>query len=486
MIYSAKRFFSLAKKPRNPNHRSIQKQDLEYFQSILSESEIITSDLSKYNVDWMSKYHGDSKLVLLPNSTQKISQILSYCNTNMLPVVPQSGNTGLVGGSVPHYDEIILSLQRLNKIIDYDTNNDIVTTESGVILENLNQYLSQFNTEAPYDLGAKGSCFVGGNIATHAGGKYLVKHGPLRGYVLGLEVVLANGQIMNLLNKSRKDNTGIDLKQIFIGSEGSLGIITKANLLCVKKAIEKNLLFIKTSSFQNILQIHNIAKSEIGKNLAAIEWMDSYAYKAVMENIKTAKDVFDSQNKIDQSYYVLIEINTNFNKDLVVEQFYNSLSQVEGLVSECVLAQNDHQFDELWKIRELVGSACGHIGKVFKYDISLNTAQMDDITKDLRQKCIDLGFTVGYGHIGDGNLHINISCLDKTKEQQLENQIEPYIFEWLSKKGGSISAEHGLGLMKADYLHLQKKPEVIDCMKNIKKIFDPNLILNPYKILPGI
>jgi FAD/FMN-containing dehydrogenase len=206
-------------------------------------------ECAPYNLDWIRKYRGRGELVLLPGSTQEVAQALAYCREHRLAVVPQGGNTGLVGGSVPVQDEIVLSTRRLNKVLSFNPVSQTLTCEAGCILQDLNEHVGQYQCEMPLDLGAKGSCMIGGNIATHAGGQYMVRHGPFRAHVLGLEVVLADGRVLNLMSNVRKDNTGYDLKQLFIGSEGTLGVITKATINCVRKAPFKQVVLCKAPSF---------------------------------------------------------------------------------------------------------------------------------------------------------------------------------------------------------------------------------------------
>ena len=269
----------------NYNFNSLQPKDVNYFSSILSPSEIIQDsfELQTYNTDWLHKYLGRSKLALKPNSTEKVSQILKYCNDHRLAVVPQGGNTGLVGGGVPIEDEIVLSLSNLNKIMNFDKTSSVITCEAGCILESLNKYLLDYDHEIPLDLGAKGSCEIGGNIATNAGGTRFIKFGPFKSYILGLEVVLPNGQILDMESSILKDNTGTDLKQAFIGSEGILGVITKANIRARPLDKYKQILYMQCDSFAKVLEVNKLARAKLGRNLGAIEFTDSYASDCVQK-----------------------------------------------------------------------------------------------------------------------------------------------------------------------------------------------------------
>lgn len=478
-----KRFFSIAKPIRNPSFSILSPSHLAYFRSILKENEIITdeNDLKKYNIDWMDKYHGNSPLVLQPHTVAQISSILSFCNKEKLAIVPQGGNTGLVGGSTAVHDELVLSLRNLNKIKNFDINTDVLSCGAGCILQDLNTFLRDYGYEVPLDLGARGSCFIGGNFATNAGGKYFIRHGSLRGHLLGLEVVLANGNILNMSSDLRKDNTGYDLKNLFVGSEGLLGVITACDFVCKKKPKHQKLLIFTCENFEKVLAIHQSAKNMLSLHLSAFEYMDPLAYQVVIDKIPNIQNPFP--NKPSSHYLAFLEIVSAQDIDPIIESFYNALEPQKAFV-EAIISDSETQFEELWKIRESVAESCNKIGLVYKYDLSLKINSFDDLTKLVREKTKGLAFTVGYGHIGDGNIHINVAVHEKKNNEKVEAILEPFIFQWLRDKKGSISAEHGLGLMKGKYLDYAKGKEVIEKMKEIKKIFDPNGILNPYKVLP--
>jgi FAD/FMN-containing dehydrogenase len=244
------------------NYGKLQQEDVRHFQSLLKEHQVLADQdsVQPYNKCYLNKYFGQSKLVLLPETTEQVSNIMKYCTSKRLAVVPQGGNTGLVGGSVPVFDEIVLSTRRFNKIENFDTISGVLSCEAGCILEKTNDEIAKHNYEIPFDLGAKGSCMLGANASTHASGKYFIKYGPFRGNILGLEVVLADGTILDMRSRIRKDNTGIDLKQLFISSEGTLGIITKLDINCVKMDLKRQVILMKTQKFENILAAVGKAK----------------------------------------------------------------------------------------------------------------------------------------------------------------------------------------------------------------------------------
>eukprot|EP01125_Pyxidicula_operculata_P009602 TRINITY_DN3156_c0_g1_i2.p1 TRINITY_DN3156_c0_g1~~TRINITY_DN3156_c0_g1_i2.p1 ORF type:complete len:500 (-),score=94.37 TRINITY_DN3156_c0_g1_i2:2445-3944(-) len=477
------RSIKLSAVDRNPNYSKIEDKDIEYFKKILGESAVVTSqhELSKYNNDWMSKYKGESSVALKPKSTQEVSQILKYCNERKLAVCPQGGNTGLVGGSVPLYDEVVLSLSRMDKIKEFNINTGIVIAEAGVILENLEKFVNDKDHIIPLDLGAKGSCQIGGNAATNAGGIRLLRYGSLHGTILGLEVVLANGEVLDSLTTLRKDNTGYDLKQLFIGSEGTLGIITAVSVLCPPKPLSVNVALLSVNSFDKTLKILQEAKKDLGEILSAFEFFDNGCLKLMTKHFESAKDPFSDPSP----FYVLIETsgsNVHHDKEKL-DAFLEKISS-EELCTDGTVAQDKSQQQKIWFLREAISSACGHEGKVYKYDLSLPTEHMYSLVETVRERFKDdkQVQVVGYGHLGDGNLHLNMIAPEYTQERF--SKLEPFVYEFTSSMRGSISAEHGIGVMKPSVLHFSKTAPMINVMKGIKNLLDPNNILNPYKVLP--
>jgi len=456
--------------------------DLNYFRSVLEPTAVITDkdEIASYNTDWMGKYKGQCPLVLKPKTTEQVSKILSYCNKRCLAVVPQGGNTGLVGGSVPVYDEIIINLQRMNKVISFDELSGVVVTEAGVVLETLDKMAETKGYIVPLDLGAKGSCQIGGNAATNAGGLRLLRYGSLHGNILGIEAVLADGRVFENLNVLRKDNTGYDLKQLFIGSEGTLGIITKLSLQCAPRPKSVNVMFFGLDSFVNVQQLFIEAKKELGEILSAFEFLDHVSLELVT-NVKKVRNPLNSRHK----FYVLIETaGSNIDHDREkVTQFLEHVT-TNQVVTDGTIAGDESQAKSLWFIRENVPEAANKFGKVYKYDISIPQKEIYEIVEVMREKFKSRpdATVIGYGHLGDSNLHLNI--ITPKYDEETINIIEPYVYEFTASKNGSISAEHGLGIMKPHMIYYSKQPLLVELMKSIKRIFDPNGIMNPYKVLP--
>ncbi|PON71512.1 Glycolate oxidase subunit [Parasponia andersonii] len=467
---------------RNPSFSMLNSDDINYFKGILGDKNVIQDEdrLLTSNTDWMNKYRGSSKLLLLPRSTEEVSQILNYCNSRSLAVVPQGGNTGLVGGSVPVYDEVIINVGLMNSIISFDKVSGILVCEAGCILENLITFLDTQGFVMPLDLGAKGSCQIGGNVSTNAGGLRLVRYGSLHGNILGIEAVLANGDVLDMLGTLRKDNTGYDLKHLFIGSEGSLGIVTKVSILTPPKLSSVNLAFLACKDYFSCQKLLVEAKRKLGEILSAFEFLDNVAMDLALNHLEGVRNPLPPSL---HNFYVLIET-TGSNESSDKEKLEAFLLQAMevGLISDGALSQDINQASSFWRLREGLPEALQKSGAVYKYDLSIPVEKMYDLVEEMRARLGAPTKVVAYGHLGDGNLHLNISA--PQYDEKILAQIEPFVYEWTSKRRGSISAEHGLGLMKANEIFYSKSKNTVQLMGSIKKLLDPNGILNPYKVLP--
>jgi FAD/FMN-containing dehydrogenase len=437
-----------------------------------------------FNIDWMKKYRGRSQLVLKPASTEQVSKILKYCNEQKLAVVPQGGNTGLVGGSVPVFDEIVISLAKMDSIRSFDEVSGILVADAGVILEVADNYLKERKHIFPLDLGAKGSCQIGGNVATNAGGLRLLRYGSLHGNVLGIEAVLPDGTIVDDLSKLRKNNTGYDIKQLFIGGEGTIGIITAISILCPQRSPAINVAYFGLESFEKVQLAFRNAKEQLSEILSAFELIDSHAQRC----LKAAKGAdFKLPLEDEHPFYCLIETSGS-NSDHDNEKLQAFLEHVmgEGIVTDGVVAQDQTQINELWACREGVPESLGHWGGVYKYDLSIPIKDLYQLVIDTRKRLTDAGLVgdtdefpcvdvVGYGHMGDSNLHLNVPT--RRFDKEVEKQLEPFVYEWVQGKNGSISAEHGLGIAKKPFIGYSRSETMIKLMKDIKNLYDPVSLL---------
>ncbi|KAE8166693.1 Pkinase-domain-containing protein [Aspergillus tamarii] len=460
---------------RDPKFAEITAEDVTFFKELLgSQSAVIdgvttdaADDIEPFNSDWMRKYRGHTRLVLKPQNKEE-----------KLAVVPQGGNTGLVGGSVPVFDEIVINTSRMNKIRSFDEGSGVLVADAGVILEVADQYLAERDHLFPLDLGAKGSCHIGGNAATNAGGLRLLRYGSLHGNILGVEAVLADGTIVNSLSTLRKNNTGYDLKQLFIGAEGTIGIITGLSILCPPRPKAVNVAYFGVESYEKVRQAHQEAKSHLSEILSAFELMDGRTQQLVHEST-------GNKNPLDGEYpfYCVVETSgSNGEHDMAKLEGFLEHIMGEGIVADGVLAQDETQFQGIWRWREGITEALSHLGGTYKYDVSIPLPELYQLVDDCRERLTKLGFVgdddsfpvravVGYGHMGDSNLHLNISVREYNKE--VEKAIEPWVYEWIQKRNGSISAEHGLGVAKKEFIGYSQDETMVKLMKQLKDLYDP-------------
>ncbi|OLN85808.1 putative D-lactate dehydrogenase, mitochondrial [Colletotrichum chlorophyti] len=480
---------------RDSRFAEVTEAHAAYFKDLLGPSGVIdgvtadaTDDIAAFNEDWLRKYRGQSRLVLKPASTDEVSKILRYCNENKLAVVPQGGNTGLVGGSVPVFDEIVINMSRMNQIRSFDDVSGTLVVDAGVILEVADHYLAERGYIFPLDLGAKGSCHVGGNVATNAGGLRLLRYGSLHGNVLGLEAVLPDGTIVDDLCTLRKNNTGYDLKQLFIGGEGTIGIITKVSIICPQRSKAVNVAFFGLESYEKAQQAFKAAKGQLGEILSAFELMDGRSQDLV-HAVRGNKRPLENEHP----FYCLVETSGS-NGDHDYEKLEAFLEDVMSneIVSDGVLAQDETQSKALWGWREGIPECLGHWGGTYKYDVSIPLSDLYKLVEDTKARMEEAGLVgdtdefpvigvVGYGHMGDSNLHLNVAV--RRYDKRIEKVLEPFVYEWIQERNGSISAEHGLGVAKKNFIGYSRNKSMIGLMKQIKNLYDPNGIMNPYKYI---
>ncbi|CAG9771345.1 unnamed protein product [Ceutorhynchus assimilis] len=459
----------------------LQEPHLRYFQDLLGyEERVLTnlSDLEKYNVDWFQQVRGSSAVVLKPKTTEEVSKIIVYCNQYKLALCTQGGNTGVASGAVPVFDEIILSMELMNEIIEIDENSGTVVCQAGVILEELDNALAGKGLMVPLDLGSKGSCQIGGNVATNAGGMRVMRYGNMHGNTLGLEVVKANGEVLDCLTSVRKDNSGLHLKNLFIGSEGTLGIITKVALQCSTRPKSQHVTFLGLQTFDKVLKTSKKAKHELGEILSAMEVMDSHTIKWGKEHTNLVSPLDD------YPFYLLIETaGSNVEHDSIkMNEFLESALKGHYVLNGVVTGEPS-KIQSIWAIRENLPQGFKDYGWCALYDLSLPVTEYFNIvdeTRDYLKNHVEDVF--GFGHLGDGNLHLQV--LARKYDKWLADDLETFLTKRILDMRGSMSAEHGLGFLKRKYLPIVNDHPSYTLMTDLKKLLDPNRILNPYKVFP--
>ncbi len=415
------------------------------------------------------------KALVLPTNTNDVSHILKICNEHKQAVIPMGGLSNVVYSALSDGSEIGISLEKMNQIEKIDTENRTATVQSGVILQQLQQALTASDLLFGLDLGSKGSCMIGGNIATNAGGLQAVKYGVMRNLVLGLQVVLPDGSIISDLNSVMKNNTGYDLKQLFIGSEGTLGIITKAILKLDTLAKEKSTAFLGLSEFKNASKILAQARSFFGDKLVSFEILWPEFYEIMTNERSGNKKPFTETYPL---YAIMEVIDSNKLLDTFLEPFLEN-----NELQNAVIGTSDQERKQIWGIREKVDHIMNEFDPVFLFDISLPVSEMENYHKVVRENLYSnfqqVHYSI-YGHMGDGNLHLMLNCGDGNIEAKA--QVEKIVYEPLKNIPSSISAEHGIGLSKKKWLSFSRSENEIALMKLIKKAIDPNNIMNPGKI----
>ncbi|MBI2602500.1 MAG: FAD-binding oxidoreductase [Deltaproteobacteria bacterium] len=460
----------------------VTKKNIDDLEAILGPSHVLKDpkQVQEYSKDWSKPQETFASCVLLPNHTEEISKILAYCQKHQIPVVPSGGRTGLAAGAVAKQGEVILSLGRLNKVLNVDPVGLTVEVEAGVTTQALQEAVAKESLFYAVDLGARGSSQIGGNLATNAGGLKFIRYGGTREQVLGLEVVLAGGQVLNLNRALRKNNAGYPLMYLFVGSEGTLGVITRATLKLSKKPRELTLACVGVETFPKVVDLLALSHQS-NMSVTALEFFSDLAVGKVLISFSGLKLPFAERFP----YYALIEIEEDLSS-LSMEQFLETAFEKE-LIRDAVLASSSQEFRDLWALRENITESLSH-GYVRKNDISLSIKDLcvffEKVNKTLEKKDPKIE-VVMFGHIGDGNVHVNYSAdrlVDHDtfiKEAQL---LERRIFSIVHELKGSISAEHGIGLLKKDDLKLVCEELEISYMKGIKQLFDPKGIMNPGKI----
>jgi FAD/FMN-containing dehydrogenase len=440
-----------------------------------------------YLREWRDKYDGRSALVLRPGTTEEVSRIMRLAHELNLAVVPQAGNTGLVGGQTPHHGEIVLSVARLNRVRHIDPAGTSMTVEAGLTLAEVQAAAEKAGRLFPLSLPSEGSCRIGGNLGTNAGGVGVLAFGNTRQLVLGLEVVLADGRIWNGLKALKKDNTGYDLKDLFVGSEGTLGIITATVLKLFPRPAEKVTAFVSMPEIENALELFSLVSDDAGPALTAFEFIHRYPLDIVLRHTAGTRDPFSTV----YPWYVLLEVSglkADGSALAIMERVLEQAAE-KGLIIDATIATSLTQSRDFWRLREAVSEAQKGEGGVIKHDISVAVSRIPEFihkANALVERLCPGARPIALGHFGDGNVHYNVAQpLDMSKDDFLArwDEIMEDVHKLAVDMDGSISAEHGIGYMKRDELARFKSDVELDLMRRIKAALDPKNILNPGKVV---
>ena len=462
----------------------VELKDLDHFRALLGEANVLldASDLEAYGRDWTRTAQPRPSVVLRPGSTSEVVSIVKYCNERDFPLVPSGGRTGLAGAAVAANDEIVLTMERMNRIESIDPIGLTIKVEAGVTTQAVQEAAKEIGLFFPLDLAAKGSCQIGGNIATNAGGVKFIRFGGMREQVLGLEVVLANGEVLDMNTSLRKNNTGYDLRQLFVGSEGTLGIITRATLRLAPPPRNVHVAMMAVEQFSDIPKILGVIH-RVSATITALEFFTREAHEIVLAHAVGARTPFAER----APFYVLLEVEEGSQGGEAMQGLLEKIFE-SGLITDAVIAASPTQAKELWGLRENITESIAKHGHVRKNDIALAIDQLSDFIAALEVEVAkapkDMQLIL-FGHIGDGNLHINYVG-PKTESfesfQARAREVELGIFGVLATFKGSISAEHGIGLLKKKDLHFSRTETEVEIMRQLKKVFDPRNIMNPGKI----
>ncbi len=459
---------------------------LDFFQSVCGAQNILINQQDKEAFLWDSrhKYQGNCDAVVLVENTEQVQKIVRYCNENNIVITPQGGNTGRCAGATPMNitrKNILINCQKMQKIGEIDIDNSSIMVDSGVILANLCEFVQKYDKYFPLSLGSWGSCQIGGNIATNAGGHNTIKYGNMRDLVLGVEAVLPNGAIFSDLNNLRKNNTGYDIKQLLIGSEGTLGIITKAVLKLVPKPQSHQTMMLALNDSSQILPLFQAMQARFADSLSAFELMPKIALEMLRKHYPQMRQPWQTP----PLFSILCECEspkTNYPDEL-------SDLLAKNLFQDAIIAQSSKDREEFWHWRELIVAAQAQEGASIKHDIALPISKipefmaiadkiLNDYMPEIRPYC--------FGHVGDGNLHYNISAPPQMQGDEFyrhEEKIHQLIHDLTMQMGGSFSAEHGIGRIKNQEMRQYKSPIQLLLMREIKHLFDKNNIMNPDVII---
>ena len=442
------------------------------------------AEMDGYMREWRQIWTGRSPLVLRPASTAEVSRILAIANETRTAIVPQAGNTGLCGGQIPTDagNEVVLSLDRMTRILDVDPADNTITVEAGAVLKSVQDAADAVDRLFPLSLASEGSCRIGGNLSTNAGGLNVIAYGNTRDLCLGLEVVLADGRIWNGLKRLRKDNTGYDLRDLFIGAEGTLGIITAAVMKLFPKPKSRETAFIAVPSPQAAVDLLSLAQDMSGNRVVGFELIAEIALQFSIRHAGVRHPLAEAS-----PWYVLAELSDPVPGAMMA---IFEAAMARGLVTDAALAQSDAQRHDFWTARELISESQKPEGGSIKHDVAVPVSKVPQFLVEADaavSRLVPGARFVSFGHLGDGNIHYNISQpvgMDKARFLDMWNEMNDVVFEVVGRFNGSISAEHGIGRLKAHRMPEIKSPVELDMMRGLKLMLDPNNILNPGRVLP--
>ncbi len=438
------------------------------------------SDLETYGTDWTREFNPDPLAVIFPKTIEDVKNIVSFANKNKVSLTPSGGRTGLSAGAVAKNGELVVSFEKMNKVLSFNKADRTLEVQAGITTKEIQDYAKEKGLFYPVDFSSAGSSQIGGNIATNAGGIRVIRYGLTRQWIKGLKVVTGKGDILELNKGLTKNATGYDLMNLFIGSEGTLGLIAEATIQLTTQPKDSSVILIGLKNIENSIKVLELFREKLTLN--AFEFFSHSAVKHVVKKLERNIPVCDTL-----PYYLLVDIETPSDNEIeIASEIYTNAFET-GLIEDGVISQNPSQYRELWSFRENITEAIS-VFLTYKNDISVRTSQIPDFINDisaiLNNEYPDFD-TILFGHIGDGNIHVSIlkpHDFDKEKFLNLCRGVNTKIFETVAKYDGSISAEHGVGLIKKPYLTYTRSEAEIELMKGIKKVFDPNGIMNPGKI----
>lgn len=460
-------------------------------QALLGEGSVLTAaaDVAPYLIDHRNLYRGRALGVAAPRSVHQVSQLLAFCNERRIGVVPHGGNTGYCGGATPDDSgtQLVVSLKRLNDIRDVDALNYSLTAEAGCVLAHLQHEAEAVERFFPLQLGSAGSCQLGGNLSTNAGGTNVLRYGMMRDLVLGLEVVLADGRVLSTLGTLRKDNTGYDIKSLFLGAEGTLGIVTAASVKLFPKIRARAMAFVAVPDVQSAVTLLSELREASGDRVSSFELIPRLAVELTVRHVPGVVDPLDESFP----WYVLCELSSSHSGDMLDTLLEGTLAEAleHGGVLSAAVTQNERERLALWKLRESIPEAQRLDGASLKHDISVPVVELPRFVETAGAWVaahVPDGRLIAYGHVGDGNLHFNINQAPDAHRAAFlarEPEVRRAIHDLVRDFGGSFSAEHGIGQLKVGELERYASPVELDLMRAVKRVFDPRGILNPGKVL---